>query len=127
MRIIKNHPTNVEGGCERIKTTPLFRQYSLFSRIFVQLFIFLLPFALLNEMNKFGTYGIWLVIPFSVLISWVFMTMEQIGEASENPFDNGSTDIPISFICRNIEIDILELLDETNLPPKIEPFNDVLL
>ncbi len=118
---------NLQGGCERIKTTPLFRQYSLFSRIFVQLFIFLLPFALLNEMSKLGDYGVWLVIPFSVLISWVFMTMEQIGEASENPFDNGSTDIPISTICRNIEIDILELLGETNLPEKIEPFNDVLL
>ncbi|MFZ4107099.1 MAG: bestrophin family protein [Flavobacterium sp.] len=118
---------NLQGGCERIKTTPLFRQYSLFSRIFVKLFIFLLPFALLTEMSKFGEYRIWLVIPFSVLISWVFMTMEQIGEASENPFDGGSTDTPISTICRNIEIDILEMLDETNLPPKIEPFNDVLL
>jgi len=118
---------NLQGGCERIKTTPLFRQYSLFSRIFVQLFIYLLPFALLTEMSKLGEYGIWLTIPFSVLISWVFMTMEQIGEASENPFDNGSTDTPISTICRNIEIDILELLDETNLPEKIEPFNDVLL
>jgi putative membrane protein len=118
---------SLQGGCERIKMTPLFRQYSLFSRIFVQLFIFLLPFALLTEMSKFGEYGIWLVIPFSVLISWVFMTMEQIGEASENPFDNGINDTPISSICRNIEIDILEMLDETNLPSKIEPYNDVLL
>jgi ion channel-forming bestrophin family protein len=118
---------NLQGGCERIKTTPLFRQYSLFSRIFVELFIFLLPFALLNEMSKLGDYGLWLTIPFSVLISWVFMTMEQIGEASENPFDNGLNDIPISTICRNIEIDILEMLDEIKLPPKIEPFNDVLL
>ena len=118
---------NLQGGCERIKTTPLFRQYSLFSRIFVELFVFLLPFALVAEMSKFGEHGIWLVIPFSVLISWVFMTMEQIGEASENPFDNGSSDTPMSAICRNIEIDILEMLDETNLPPKIEPFNDVLL
>ena len=118
---------NLQGGCERIKTTPLFRQYSLFSRIFVQLFIFLLPFALLTEMNKLGDYGVWLVIPFSVLISWVFMTMEQIGESSENPFDNGATDIPISTICRNIEIDILEMIGEMDLPPKIEPFNDVLL
>ncbi len=118
---------NLQGGCERIKTTPLFRQYSLFSRIFVELFVFLLPFALLTEMSKFGEYGIWLVIPFSVLISWVFMTMEQIGEASENPFDNGVADTPMSTICRNIEIDILEMLDETNLPDKIEPYNDVLL
>lgn len=118
---------NLQGGCERIKSTPLFRQYSLFSRIFVELFIFLLPFALLSEMSELGTYGIWLTIPFSVLISWVFMTMEQIGEASENPFDNGVNDIPISSICRNIEIDILELLEETNLPPRIEPYKDILL
>ncbi len=118
---------NLQGGCERIKTTPLFRQYSLFSRIFVKLFIFMLPFALVNEMSKFGEYGFWLTIPFAVLISWVFMTMEQIGEASENPFDNGLNDTPISTICRNIEIDILELLDETNLPEKIEPYNNVLL
>jgi putative membrane protein len=118
---------NLQGGCERIKTTPLFRQYSLFSRIFVQLFIFLLPFALLTEMSKFGDYGIFLVVPFSILISWVFMTMEQIGESSENPFDNGVGDTPISSICRNIEIDILEMLDETNLPPKIEPYNNILL
>jgi ion channel-forming bestrophin family protein len=116
-----------QGGCERIKMTPLFRQYSLFSRLFVQLFIVLLPFGLLTEMNKMGEHGIWLVIPFSILISWVFMTMEQIGESSENPFDNGSTDTPISTICRNIEIDILDMLGETELPKKIEPFNNVLL
>ncbi len=118
---------NLQGGCERIKTTPLFRQYSLFSRVFVELFILMLPFALVNEMSKFGNYGFWLTIPFTVLISWVFMTMEQIGEASENPFDNGLNDIPISTICRNIEIDILEMLDETNLPEKLEPVNNVLL
>lgn len=118
---------NMQGGCERIKTTPLFRQFSLFSRVFVKLFIFLLPFALVNEMSKFGTHGIWLTIPFSVLISWVFMTMEQIGEASENPFDNGLNDIPISTICRNIEIDILELLERKDIPEKIEPFNEILL
>lgn len=53
--------------------------------------------------------------------------MEQIGESSENPFDNGTSDTPMSAICRNIEIDILEMLGETNLPPKIEPFNNTLL
>jgi putative membrane protein len=118
---------NLQGVCERIKTTPLFRQYSLFSRVFVELFIFMLPFALVNEMSKCGDYGFWLTIPFAVLISRVWMTMEQIGEASENPFDNGLNDIPILTICRNIEIDILEMLDETNLPEKLEPVNNVLL
>ncbi|MDH4472938.1 MAG: bestrophin family ion channel [Fluviicola sp.] len=118
---------NLQGGCERIKSTPLFRQFSLFSRLFVNLFILLLPFGLINEMSKFGEYGIWLTIPFTTLISWVFMTMEQIGEASENPFDNGMNDTPISTICRNIEIDILEMMGETEIPEKLQAHNDIML
>jgi putative membrane protein len=34
---------NLQGGCERIKSTPLFRQVGVFSWIFVSLFIFLVP------------------------------------------------------------------------------------
>jgi len=116
-----------QGGCERIKTTPLFRQYSIFSRVFVLLFIALLPFALLKEMDKVGEYGVWLTIPFSLLISWVFYTMEQIGEFSENPFDNSVNDIPISTICRNIEIEVREFLGDEHLPEKLNPVDNVLL
>ena len=121
---------NLQGGCERIKTTPLFRQYSVFSRIFVTLFNTLLPFGMLSvmkDLKDIGDWTIWLTLPFSLLISWVFYTMEQIGEYSENPFDNGVNDIPISSICRNIEIDILEMLGESDLPEKIQPYHDVLL
>jgi putative membrane protein len=118
---------NHQGGCERIKTTPLFRQYSIFSRVFVVLFIFLLPFGLIRDLDKLGHFGALLVIPFSMLISWVFFTMEQIGEFSENPFDNSVNDIPISTICRNIEVDIKELLGDENLPARLQPVNDILL
>lgn len=122
-----NELFNLQGGCERIKTTPLFRQYSVFSRVFVVIFIWLLPFGLLENLSQLAEWGVWLTIPFSLLISWVFYTMEQIGEFSENPFDNAVNDIPISTICRNIEIDLKEMLGETNLPPKLQPDNLVLL
>ena len=118
---------NLQGGCERIKSTPLFRQYSIFSRVFVVLFITLLPFGLLKDLSTLASWGAWLTIPFSMLISWVFFTMEQIGEYSENPFDNSVNDVPISTICRNIEIDIKEMLGETELPAKFNPEKDVLL
>jgi ion channel-forming bestrophin family protein len=122
---------NWQGGCERIKTTPLFRQYSIFSRVFVDLFICLLPFGLITEMIKLTDDGhgwqIWLTIPFSMLISWVFFTMEQVGEFSENPFDSAVNDIPMTTICRNLEIEILELLGKTDLPSKIEPHDDMML
>ena len=117
---------NLQGGCERLKTTPLFRQYSIFSRVFVVLFIYLLPFGLLKDLNNLADWGVWLTIPFSMLISWVFFTMEQIGEFSENPFDNSVNDTPIAAICRNIEIDIKEFLGEA-LPAKMNPVDDVLL
>lgn len=122
-----NELFNLQGGCERLKSTPLFRQYSIFSRVFVVLFIYLLPFGLLKDLSVLADWGAWLTIPFSMLISWVFFTMEQIGEFSENPFDNAVNDIPIAAICRNIEIDIKELLAEANLPEKLSPVNDILL
>ncbi|MBC8033820.1 MAG: hypothetical protein H7Y03_06720, partial [Chitinophagaceae bacterium] len=118
---------NHQGGCERIKNTPLFRQYSIFSRVFVVLFISLLPFGLMNEMDRAGEYGVWLTIPFSLLISWVFYTMEQIGEFSENPFDNSMNDVPLSAICTTIETDVKEFLGDTNLPSKAVPTDDLLL
>ena len=122
-----NELFNLQGGCERIKSTPLFRQYSIFSRVFVLIFIFLLPFALLKDLSILASWSVWLTIPFTLLISWVFYTMEQIGEYSENPFDNAVNDTPLSTICRNIEIDILELLGEGDLPQKIQPENNILL
>ncbi|AEE53342.1 bestrophin family protein [Haliscomenobacter hydrossis] len=122
-----NELFNLQGGCERLKTTPLFRQYSVFSRVFVVLFIYLLPFGLLKDLNNLADWGVWLTIPFSMLISWVFFTMEQIGEFSENPFDNAVNDTPISAICRNIEIDIKEFLGEKELPTKLNPVDNVLL
>ncbi|MBK9488221.1 MAG: hypothetical protein IPO07_05060 [Haliscomenobacter sp.] len=121
-----NELFNLQGGCERLKSTPLFRQYSIFSRVFVVLFIYLLPFGLLKDLNNLADWGVWLTIPFSMLISWVFFTMEQIGEFSENPFDNSVNDTPIAAICRNIEIDIKEFLGEA-LPTKMNPVDDVLL
>lgn len=118
---------NHQGGCERIKTTPLYRQYSVFSRVFVVLFVSLLPFGLVGEMDKAGAYGVWLTIPFSMLISWVFFTMEQVGEFSENPFDNAVNDVPLNAICTTIETDVKEFLGDDNLPPKASPIDQVLL
>lgn len=111
-----------QGAAERIKTFPFPRQYANFSVIFVRLFIFLLPFGLIRDMST-----PWLVIPFSVVISWVFNTMEQVGDSSENPFENGINDVPMSAICRNIEIDLKELLGETELPARVQPSDGVLL
>ena len=118
---------NQQGASERIKSFPFPRQYANFSFIFVYIFIALLPFAIINDLDKLGNGTAWLVIPFTMLIAWVFNVMEQVGDASENPFDNGINDIPMTAICRNIEIEFKESLNEKNIPLPLKPVNGILM
>ncbi|PHS67283.1 MAG: hypothetical protein COB12_03810 [Flavobacterium sp.] len=116
----------LQGKSERIKNFPFPRQYATVNFIFVWIFLILLPFGMLNVFNDDVsqlTSG-WLVFPFTVLVSWVFILMEMIGEYSENPFEGLYNDVPISSMARSIEIDIRQMLDETNLPGPIEPVGD---
>ncbi|MBW2464457.1 MAG: hypothetical protein JRH11_22605 [Deltaproteobacteria bacterium] len=62
----------------------------------------------------------------SALITWVFMTMEGIGDSSEDPFERSMNDVPMNALCRTIEIDLREMLGETELPEK-EPLAGDLL
>jgi putative membrane protein len=119
---------NLQGKCERIKNTPFPRQYAFFSTVFVWIFVILLPFGLVSEFNEMSNRAIvWLTVPFSVLISWIFVTIESVGDNSEDPFENYINDVPMTALCRTIEIDLRELLGETDLPPKVEPVDDILL
>ena len=115
-----------QGRSERIKNTPLPRQYSTTSTIFILIFTFLLPFGMLSEFGEMGASLIWLLIPFNLVVSWVFTLMEYVGDYSENPFEGLINDIPLTAIVRNIEIDLLDMLGEKNLPEKIKPIGDVL-
>jgi len=120
---------NAQGGCERIKNTPFPRQFAYFSFVFVWVFAAVLPLGLVEEFDSrtaLGQYHVWLMVPFSVLVSWVFNVIEVVGHTSENPFENDTYDVPMTSICRNIEIDIRELLQETELPPKIEAVHDIM-
>lgn len=116
-----------QGKCERIKKFPLPRQYGSMSFIFVGVFIFLLPFGLVSEFHEMGRFGSWLSIPFIVLVGWVYLMMELIGDYSENPFEGLGNDIPMLALCRTIEIDLREMLGETELPPKIVAKDGVLM
>ena len=117
----------LQGKNERIKKFPLPRQYANISRYFVGIFIMLLPFSMIPELMKLGEWGLWLSIPITALIGWVYVMMEIVGDYSENPFQGMANDIPMMSLCRVIEIDLREMLGETNLPPKVEAKNGVLM
>jgi putative membrane protein len=115
---------NYQGGCERIKNTPLLRQYDFFTRVFLYTFMLLLPFSLIGDFTKMNID--YLMIPVSVIISFVFAIIGKVGEVNEDPFENRITDVPLSAMCNTIERDLREMLGETDLPKKLEPENGFL-
>ena len=117
----------LQGKNERIKKFPLPRQYANMSRVFVWIFIFLLPFSMIPEFMKIGDLGLWMSIPITVLIGWVYVVMELVGDYSENPFQGMANDIPMLSLCRVIEIDLREMLGETDLPPAVKAKNGILM
>ena len=113
----------LQGKCERIKNYPLPRQYASISIYFVYIFIALMPMGLLSAFSDadLPQYMIWAVIPFTALIGWVFWMMESVGDYAENPFEGLAFDTPMTSLTRTIEIDLREMLGETELPPAIGP------
>jgi ion channel-forming bestrophin family protein len=118
---------NQQGVCERIKNFPYPRQYASLNLFFVKIFVLMVPFGMLQEFSKLGLHLVWLNVPFSALVSWVFLSMEKIGEATENPFEGGPNDVPITALSRTIEIDLKELLDEQDIPPAAQAVHQILM
>jgi putative membrane protein len=116
-----------QGKCERIKNFPYPRQFASINLFFIRLFIIMVPFGMLNEFAKLGPAFVWLTIPFSTIVSWVFNAMERVGESTENPFEGSANDVPITAMSRTIEIDLREMLGETELPPALTPVNNILM
>lgn len=108
------------GAAERIKNTVFPRQYGYYSTLFSALYGYLLPFILVQEAG-------WLTIPFTVLIGFIFFALDGIARGIENPFENSFNDTPLNAICRTIEINLREMLDERDLPEPVQPVNGFLL
>lgn len=125
--------TDDQGKAERIKNFPYPRNFSSITTYLLILFIVFVPFGLVKEFAKMGegtvleNYTLWFNIPFSLLVTWCFHTLDSVEEASVNPFEVSPNDVPITQISRTIEIDMRDMLDENNLPPAISPVNHIVL
>lgn len=125
--------TDNQGKAERIKNFPYPRNFSSITTYLLLLFILFVPFGLLKELDKLGEgtilegWTIWFNIPFSLMVTWCFHTLDSVGEASVNPFEGSPNDVPITQISRTIEIDMRDMLDEADLPPAITPKNNIVL
>ncbi|MFS8926791.1 bestrophin family ion channel [Escherichia coli] len=109
-----NDISAVLAGCERIAYTPIPFAYTLILHRTVYLFCIMLPFALVVDLHY--------MTPFiSVLISYTFISLDCLAEELEDPFGTENNDLPLDGICNAIEIDLLQMNDEAEIPAKILP------
>ena len=118
---------SLQGKCERIKNTPFPRQYAYFATVFTWIFVALLPFGIVGQLETRGAAMVWLTVPISVVLSWIFVTMDTVGDTSEDPFENFINDVPMTTLSRTIEIDLRQMLNEDAVPKPIPPVNDILM
>ena len=109
------------GKCERIKNTVFPTNYRKGLHVAIYLFVVFLilsvPFTL----------SILLEVAIVLVIAMVFFFLEKAAYLLQDPFENLPTDTPMTAISRTIDINIRQLLGETELPPKIEPEDFYLL
>ena len=99
------------GKCERIKNTVFTRSYSLILHILIYAFTAILTFSLNH--NQFVTE-----IAISIIIPLLFIAVEKTAIIMQDPFENSPVDTPMTSIAQTIEINILQMMGEKDVPAK---------
>nr|WP_218892130.1 bestrophin family ion channel [Granulicella arctica] len=110
---------DAQGGAERIKNTPMPKQYDYFPQLFVKIYCIMLPLGMVANLGWFTTLG-------STLVAFIFLALDKIGRDLEDPFDNTEFDVPLTAITTTIEVNLRQMLGETELPAAEKPIRGVL-
>ena len=105
---------DAQGKSERIKTTVFPVTYRLFLQAIIYLFVVTLSISLKDVGGFFE-------IPLLLLISAAFFLLEKSATNMQDPFENRPTDTAMTAIARTIEINIKQLLKETEIPLPYPP------
>jgi putative membrane protein len=115
-----NDLCDVQGGCERIKNTPIPWSYTVLMHSIVAAYCFALPFGLIATVQ--------LATPLVVaLIAYAFLGLDAVGDELEEPFGNDVNDLPLSTLSRMIEVNLRQMLGEQELPALLVPDADQVL
>ena len=105
------------GMCERIKNTVFPTTYNYLTKVFIWLFVIAIELVTVQSMGAWSIFMSW-------LLGFVFVSTQINGMNLVNPFENKATGVPINQITRTIEINVLQMMGETNLPEAIKPVNN---
>ncbi|MFZ9888163.1 MAG: bestrophin family protein [Myxococcota bacterium] len=114
--------TDIQGGCERIKSTPIPLSHTALTHRICALYLLALPLALLE--------GAGVLTPFVTLfVAFAFLGLDAIGDEMEDPFGIDLNDLPLDTIATNIEINLRQRLGDPRdvIPTPPTPDRDGVL
>lgn len=110
---------SLQGGCERIKGTPLPAAYGYFTAKFVDAYSYALPLGLVEHLGVATVFAV-------LALAFMFLVLSTIGRLLEDPFTEFANALPLDAICRTIEIDLRQTLGDAPPDPiQPRPFYDV--
>lgn len=112
--------TDVQGGCERIRQTPVPFAYTVLMHRIITFYCLSLPFGIVPQVG-------WMTPIVVFLIAYAFFGLDSIGDEIHDPFGTDPNDLPLHAISRNIEINLRQRLGETDLPAPLQPVNEILV
>ena len=95
--------TDICGGCERIKNTPIPFAYSIFLKKFIFFYVMTLPLSFVLSLG-------YLSIPVVAFIFYVLASLELIAEEIEDPFGGDENDLPTQKMAVNIRKHVEEII-----------------
>ncbi|QUM76515.1 hypothetical protein HWV00_09900 [Moritella sp. 24] len=110
---------SVQAACERISNTPLPFAYRLLVQRTAYLYCIILPFGLVASQG-FATPL------FCAIVAYTFFGLDALSEELEMPFGYSFNDLPLHAMSRNVEIGLLEMMGETDLPEPIKAKSHLL-
>lgn len=124
-----------QGRVDRLKNFPYPRQYAAINRILVWCFAAILPLCLVREFDRLNEsvggllagHMAWLAVPFGVLVAWLYLALDQVGESTENSFEGNANDVPITRICGTLEYELRGLLGDAEVPVPPQPGQAIIL
>jgi putative membrane protein len=112
--------SNIQGGCERIKNTPVPLAYTILTHRIVMVYCSTLPLGLLDTVGVFTPVVV-------LIVAYAFIGLDSVGSQIEDPFEEDPNDLPLAAISTMIEVNIRQRLGEEDLPEMRRPVDGVLI
>ncbi len=96
------------GGCERIRRTPVPFAYAQHIKVFVVLFCYTVPFAIVESLGIYTPVA-------SAVLSFALFGIDEIGVEIEDPFGTDPNDLPMERIGDTVDASTREIVEAGDL------------